>query len=262
MATDPRTSDAPASPVPASPVPTSPTAAAPIDAAEAPPTPQPGPGAPARPDPNPPRLVDRLHAYRHDPRVVAGALVLVGLVAALVWSRTAVPRGGPARATAAVARADRLAARAASTHDERVVVAQVAGAVTTPGLVRLRDGDRVADAIAAAGGARADADLDAVSLAARVADGERIVVPVRGVAPDPAGSTPGDADPGPSTGPVHLNTATAEELETLPGIGPSLAAAILRERRARGGFRSVQDLDAVRGIGEARFAELEPLVVL
>ena len=85
---------------------------------------------------------------------------------------------------------------------------------------------------------------------------ERIVVPVRGAVPVAGG---GGASAG-ASGPVHLNSATADELDTLPGIGPSLAAAIIRTREERGGFSSVRDLEQVPGIGEARLAELDGLV--
>ena len=144
------------------------------------------------------------------------------------------------------------------------VIAHIAGAVVTPGIVTLRDGQRVVDAIAAAGGARPDADLDQLNLAARVADGERIFVSVRG-APIVASSDGGageSSSSGVKSGPIHLNSATSSDLETLPGIGPSLASAIIKLRVERGGFRSVSDLRDVPGIGEARFSQLESSVAL
>lgn len=206
----------------------------------------------------------RLAAHRHDPRVVAIALAVIAALAAFAWLRLGAPHGAPGRAVSgeALQRADRRAVTSSPTAGGREVVAQVAGAVTTPGLVRVHDGDRIADAIAAAGGARPDADLDAVNLAARVADGERIVVPVRGAVSVASPFVAGGAGSSTPTGPVHLNSATAEELDALPGIGPSLAAAIIRAREEQGGFRSVQDLEQVRGIGAARMADLAPLVAL
>jgi competence protein ComEA len=114
------------------------------------------------------------------------------------------------------------------------------------------------------GGARPDADIDQLNLAARVADGERIFVPVFG-APMVALSGSGAAGVGASdaaSGPIHLNSATTAELETLPGIGPSLASAIMKLRVESGGFRSVGDLRDVPGIGDARFSQLESLVAL
>ena len=139
------------------------------------------------------------------------------------------------------------------------VVAHVAGAVARPGLYRLGGSPRVADALDAAGGPAPDADLDAVNLAASVADGERVYVPRRGeVPPGGAGGVAGGvATP---AGPLDLNRATAEQLEDLPGVGPSTAAAILAYRQEHGRFRSVDELLEVRGIGEARLAELRPKV--
>ena len=140
-----------------------------------------------------------------------------------------------------------------------IVVAHVAGAVARPGLYRLGGSPRIADAIDAAGGPATDADLDQVNLAAPVADGERVYVPRRGESPPPVAGAGG----GPSAaaaGPLDLNTATAEQLEDLPGVGPSTAAAILAYRQEHGRFRSVDELLEVRGIGEARLAELRPKV--
>jgi competence protein ComEA len=147
------------------------------------------------------------------------------------------------------------------------VVVHVAGAVTAPGVVRLSSGSRVVDAVTAAGGLRQDADPDRVNLAATLVDGQRVVVPVVGqplpaeVVPSPAPSS-GGAAPGvaSSTSPVDLNTATAEQLDALPGVGPSTAAAILEHRESSGPFASVDELLDVRGIGEAKLEALRDLV--
>lgn len=140
----------------------------------------------------------------------------------------------------------------------KLFVIDVAGAVRRPGLYRLRSGSRIDDAIAAAGGPTAKAQLDAVNLAAPIADGEQVVVPGRGVAGAPA-ATPPAAGSSPSA-PLDLNTATAEQLDSLPGIGPVTAQKILDYRQEHGGFGSVDELDAVPGIGPARLADLRELV--
>jgi competence protein ComEA len=139
------------------------------------------------------------------------------------------------------------------------LLVHVVGAVRKPGLYRLEEGSRIDDALAAAGGARAKAALDLVNLAAPVADGQQIVVPRRGAedVAGPAGA--GEAAPGAK---VHLNTATLEDLDTLPGVGPITAQKILDYRDEHGAFGSVEELDAVPGIGPARLAELRELVDL
>jgi len=131
-------------------------------------------------------------------------------------------------------------------------VVYVSGAVRRPGIVRLRRDDRVADAIAAAGGARRSADLGAVNLAARIADGQQIVVPRR------LGSAAAGARGGASAaaGPISLSSATAEQLDSLDGVGPGLAQKILDYRTQHGGFRSVDELGEVPGIGEKRLESL------
>ena len=139
------------------------------------------------------------------------------------------------------------------------VTVHAAGAVTSPGVYRLPAGSRVSDLLSAAGGATADADLDQLNLAAPLADGERILVPRRGESVAEAAAGLADAA-GARAMKVDLNTATAEELDTLPGIGPATAEAIIRHRETHGRFRSVTDLLEVRGIGEAKLAQLRPLV--
>lgn len=135
----------------------------------------------------------------------------------------------------------------------------VAGAVNRPGLYRLPTGTRVAGAVEAAGGPTGDADVDQINLAAPVTDGERIYVPRKGesAAAAAAGPSTGSAA---ASGPVNLNTATLEQLDTLPGIGPTTAQAIIDHRTTNGRFRSVDGLLEVRGIGPAKLEQLRPLV--
>jgi competence protein ComEA len=139
------------------------------------------------------------------------------------------------------------------------VVVDVVGAVRRPGLYRLEHGSRIADAVARAGGATRKADLSQVNLAAPLADGEQVVVPRRGVAVAGAGAG-GGAGGAASTGPVHLSTATLDQLDSLPGIGPVTAQKILDYRAKHGAFTSVDELDAVPGIGPSRMDQLRDLV--
>jgi competence protein ComEA len=157
----------------------------------------------------------------------------------------------------------------------------VAGAVRRPGVYRLREGDRVRDAVARAGGRAPGADVDAINLAAKIADGQRVVVPRR-VAPAAAGGgsrgtaggvpeaaaggvaadAAGGAVPGTDAPPVDLNTATLEQLDTLDGVGPAIAAKILAWREEHGGFRSVEDLGEIPGIGPKRLEALRARVIV
>jgi competence protein ComEA len=138
------------------------------------------------------------------------------------------------------------------------VYVHVAGAVRRPGLFRLPAGSRVAAAVARAGGPRPKAELTLVNLAARVQDGQQVVVPGPGVAP-PGGATAGSTG---TEGPAlpgmrpSLATATVEQLEELDGIGPTLAERIVDYRESHGGFRSIGELRDVEGIGEKRFESL------
>ena len=137
------------------------------------------------------------------------------------------------------------------------VYVHVAGAVRRPGLFRLPAGSRVAAAVARADGPRPKADLTLVNLAARVQDGQQVVVPGPGVAA-PAGTAAAGSSSGAMPGvKPSLGTATVEQLEEIDGIGPTLAERIVEYREAHGGFRSLAELRDVEGIGEKRFASLE-----
>ena len=144
-----------------------------------------------------------------------------------------------------------------------VALVHVAGAVRSPGVYRLREGERIQDAVRRAGGRRAGADLNAINLAAKVADGQQVVVPRRGAAgPAPVGGAAAGEPGGPPQAPVSLNTATAEQLDTLDGVGPATASKILEYRRQHGGFRSIDDLGEIPGIGPKRLAALRGKVQL
>ncbi|ROQ69000.1 competence protein ComEA [Streptomyces sp. 840.1] len=143
------------------------------------------------------------------------------------------------------------------------IVVDVSGKVRRPGIHRLPSGSRVTDALEAAGGVRPGVDLDGLNRARVLVDGEQILVgvpPGTVAAGGTGGAGPGPTATGATTGPVSLNSATADQLETLPGVGPVLAQHIVDYRAQHGGFRSVDELREVTGIGDRRFADLQPLV--
>ena len=200
---------------------------------------------------------------------VAVCAVIAGVVLLRPGRQVSLALPSAVPAPAEPAPADGPSARAAGRQDpgggEEEVVVDVAGAVGRPGLVRLRAGSRVADAVAAAGGATADADVASLNQARVLADGEQVRVPRVGEPPPPppppAGPTrPGGSRPGGAGALVDLNRATADELDALPGVGPATATAIITWRTENGGFRRVDDLLEVPGIGPARLERLRPLV--
>lgn len=248
------------------------------------------------------------------PRVLL--LVAVLALVAVVWGVTqfsAVPRAEQITSPSATAESVQAVGAQQSTQStaqpgasesaqggasgEATVRVHVAGAVNNPGVYTLPAQGRTVDAIAAASGAAADADLDRVNLAGTLSDGVQIYVPHRGETAAPAqiqpnggtanagqgnaangaaqnGASQGGAQPQPArtltasgsaqkgSTPVNINTATAEELQTLPRIGPAMAQRIIAWREAHGGFRSVDELDAVPGIGPAMLENLRPLVTV
>lgn len=221
---------------------------------------------------------DRLDRLPVEPSQVALAVVavVVLLVAGAGWALGARARPSGPPTEELLPRADTTTTTVAdgapgegSSSGEAVV--HVAGAVARPGLYRLSSPARVADAVHAAGGITVEADLDRVNLAAPVADGERVYVPRQGEpAPDLVlGGGGGGGPPGPAgrgqaadapAQPLDLNTATVEQLDALPGIGPATARAIIEHRARHGPFRNVRQLLDVRGIGEAKLAALRSRV--
>jgi competence protein ComEA len=216
-----------------------------------------------------------LAAARADPgRTGVVALAVVGVLAVLVTVFTLI-RDKPPPVTAANLPPVQMVSSVSPTPTAVAgpVVVSVVGLVHKPGLVTLDTGARIADALTAAGGPLDGADLMGLNMARRIIDGEQIVV---GIAAPPgkpttmgssvtggsATSTAPAAPPGApgAAGPVDLNTATAEQLDTLPGVGPVTAAAIVAWRDAHGRFGSVDQLGEVDGIGPARLEKLRPLV--
>ncbi|MCX5586850.1 ComEA family DNA-binding protein [Streptomyces erythrochromogenes] len=197
-----------------------------------------------------------------EPRTVAAVGVVlvaaVGFAGQQYWS--ARPQGVTAPAPVAPAVVPAGAAASAATPGPggggagpaRIVV-DVGGKVRDPGVRRLPAGSRVEDALAAAGGVRPGTDTTGLNRARVLVDGEQVLV---GATAQP----PGGAAGGPAAGPLSLGSATVEQLDGLPGVGPVLAQHIVDFRTARGGFRSVEELRQVNGIGERRFADLRKLV--
>lgn len=227
---------------------------------------------------------DWLGALRADPgRSGVIALLGVGVIAVLVTVFT-VLRDSPPPVSSANLPAVQMVSGSPSTQagatpgapapPDGPVVVSVVGLVNTPGLVTLTAGDRIADALEAAGGAVDGADLVGLNLARRVVDGEQIIVGLAAPAgsPSPMGSSVSSSTPpdraspaSPSAAvapgaPVDLNTATPEDLDALPGVGPVTAAAIIAWREANGKFTSIDQLGEVDGIGPARLDKLRDLV--
>ena len=252
---------------------------------------------PDRPLPPPPTIAELFavcrerFALRHPSfdatRAVLAVAALVGL-GGLLWMQFGssrgpvadepVPLASPSTGTATVSVTVTTTRETGTTAAATELVVDVAGAVVHPGPVRVAHDARVDDAIAAAGGARPDADLERVDRAAPLTDGERVYVPRRGQTdiPDVVGATgpatggsgsgstgaPGTSTDPTTSGPVNLNTADLAELDTLPGVGPATAQAIIDHRTRNGPFRSVEQLLEVKGIGPAKLAELRPRVTV
>jgi competence protein ComEA len=213
------------------------------------------------------RVPIRLDANRRSVAAI-GVAVLLAAATSLIWVLSSRPHAIAVESSDPSSSAVRSAApgesitpgpSAASTST--LLVVDVAGKVRRPGLYRLPAGSRVDDAVRAAGGALAGVDLTSLNLAAKVSDGQQIAVGLPGAV---AGSAPagGSAVSGAGGGPVDLNTASLEQLDALPGIGPVLAQHILDWRAAHGPFATVDQLREVSGIGTVKFDALRPLVTV
>ena len=192
--------------------------------------------------------LDEVAGLRADRKVVALVITAIVAVGSLLQARTAPVIAPPARPRDA---------GTSTTPSPTVIVVHVAGAVREPGLYELMPGARVADALEAAGGARSAADLDAINLAGPAIDGAQILVPRKGTAPSSVSPEAG-AEPAA----ISLNVADQATLETIPGVGPVTAQAIIQWRDAQGGFSSIDQLLEVDGIGPATLESIRPYVTL
>ncbi|MGO1384139.1 MAG: helix-hairpin-helix domain-containing protein [Arachnia sp.] len=223
--------------------------------------------APRQSEPTPPmekprdvRVFDRFSLTTR--QVLA---VLVVLLCGVVVTLTALGRSSasqlPIKSTPPVVVSPATDVPSASPSPS-VVRVHVLGAVVTPGVVTVEEGAIVQDAVLAAGGLLVDADPAELNLAAKVGDGQQVIV---GTTSEPRGDVvqqPGTTTSAAEGAPMNLNTATVSQLEELPGVGPVTAAAIVAWRDGNGGFSSVADLQEVTGIGPKGFAKLEPLVTV
>ncbi len=190
-------------------------------------------------------------------------LVVAGVAAFALWRFTASGAEAGGGAPVKVEREPQAPGRRAATDSAGLYV-HVAGAVRRGGVVRVRAGARVARALARAGGPTRRADLTAVNLAAPVEDGQQVIVPARGPA-GTAAALAGTAqlEPGsPGAPKLSLGIASAEQLDELDGIGPTLSERIVEYRTENGGFRSLEELQEVEGIGEKRFETLREALQL
>ncbi|MGA5064716.1 helix-hairpin-helix domain-containing protein [Streptomyces exfoliatus] len=209
-----------------------------------------------------------------EPRALAALtvvlLVAAGLAGGYFWTGRPEPvrapelvRAAPVAAAPATPAGPAVGSAARPAAGGARVIVDVGGKVRRPGVLTLPAGSRVADALRAAGGAKPEADLTGLNRARVLFDGEQVLVGLPGtpVGGSGSGSGAGSGSGGGGPGvPLSLNTATVEQLDTLPGVGPVLARHIVDHRTEHGGFRSVGELREVNGIGERRFADLEPLV--
>jgi competence protein ComEA len=199
----------------------------------------------------------RMEAGRRS-MVAVGVVALAAIVAGW-WLLAGRPHASTVPRSPALSLA--VPATSASPHPAVRVVVDVVGKVRRPGVYRLPNGSRVDDALAAAGGALPGVDLSRLNLARKLADGEQVAVGVSGAAA--AAGPPGTgAASGAASGPIDLNTATVQQLDTLPGVGPVLAQRIVDWRTEHGRFDSVDQLQEVSGIGPSRLADIRSLVTV
>ena len=201
---------------------------------------------------------DRLSALSRGELMALAAVALVALGGAALWYSRSLPRPVQVSARAAV---PRPAPSAAASPTPAPLIVHVAGMVRRPGVYEFNEGQRIIDAIEAAGGFRGKADRDALNLAAPLTDGAQVLVPAAAGTGGAVGVGP-PAAPGAAGGLVNVNTADATALEALPGIGEVIAQRIVDYRTQNGPFATIDQLEDVSGIGPSILAEIRDLVTV
>jgi len=210
----------------------------------------------------PSAIRDWIHSQRANSVARVGFAIAAVMLVALVCAATFVVSSDQATVEP-LALPSATSAVLATTTTAPGLVVDVGGAVRQPGVYRLSVGTRVVDALEAAGGPAEDVDLERVNLASMLSDGQRVWIPRRGeVAPQGVAGVVDPASAPAAPGPIDLNSATADQLDTLAGIGPSTAKAIIERRTQLGRFRSVDDLLSVKGIGESKLDSIRSSVVV
>lgn len=213
----------------------------------------------------------QVHALQKKKRFVAVTGVLVALVAFALSifislnSSFVINKSQSIEATDQSLTGESPSSTTLAASSESVVIIHIDGAVQAPGVYELKEGARTNDAVAKAGGLTEQADTSTVNLAAKLTDGQKIHIPTHEEAEASASSSTAsgvDTSNNSSLGTslVNINSATAEELDTLPGVGPSTAATIIQDRETSGPFYSIEDLMRVDGIGEKKFAKLKDYI--
>jgi len=210
------------------------------------------------------RIEERLQGLDRRELAGLGAIAAVIVAGAVFWYVRSLPSRVEIMATSSGPPATAAATDASPTPSPGPLLVHVAGWVRHPGVYELHEGDRVIDAIEAAGGARPGADLTTINLAALLTDAEQVVVAKEGAGgpgPPASGTSNGGSGGGPGDL-VNINTATLDQLETLPGIGEVLAQRIIDYREEHGPYQSVEDLLNVSGIGDKRLEDLKPHITV
>lgn len=204
------------------------------------------------------RIRDKLNLTHMSLPALMGIVVVVVMVAVLAGRNLI----GTATATEFEVSRSAAASQSAESVDAapQSIYVHVSGAVASPGLYELEEGSRVASAVEAAGGFADDAAPESVNLARKLEDGEMVVVSRKSEVGVEAAAQGGEAGETVSTGIVNINTASEAELETLPGIGPTMAQRIVSDRKANGAYKTVDDLKRVSGIGDRKFESLSGLI--